>query len=108
MASQSVLSTRYCQVRVVATNPDGSTYNPDGDVVKMAFMAKPPDANPGTGDWHTGTWAVAGNGAYFAQVLVGPANGGVPLTEGTYTVWLQILDNPEVPTEPVGELTISP
>lgn len=108
MANQSVLSTRYCQVRVLATNADGSAYNPTGDVVQMAFMAKPPDNVPGSGDWHTGSWAVVGNGAYFAQVLVGPANGGVNLTEGVYTVWLKVVDNPEIPTEPVGELTISP
>lgn len=108
MATQSVLSTRYCQVRVLATNTDGTPYNPTGDTVKMAFMPKPPDNVPGTGDWHIGSWAVIGNGAYFAQTLVGPANGGVPLTEGVYTVWVQVEDNPEIPTEPVGELTISP
>ena len=108
MATQSVLSTRYCQVRVLATNPDGTAYNPTGDTVRMAFMAKPPDTVPGAGDWHNGSWSVAGNNAYFAQVLVGPANGGVALTEGVYSVWLQVVDNPEEPTEPVGELTISP
>jgi len=108
VATQSVLSTRYCQVRVLATLPDGSAYNPTADTVKMAFMPKPPDNVPGTSDWHSGSWAVAGNGAYFAQCLVGPTNGGVSLTEGEYTVWIQILDNPEVPTEPVGTLTISP
>lgn len=108
MATQSVLSTRYCQVRVLATLPDGSAYNPTGDTVRMAFMAKPPDNVPGTGDWHTGSWTTIGNGAYFAQCLVGPNNGGVVLTEGEYTVWVQVIDNPEIPTEPVGTLTISP
>jgi hypothetical protein len=108
VATQSVLSTRYCQVRVVATNPDGTAYNPTADTVQMAFMSKPPDNVPGSGDWHAGSWAVIGNGAYFAQVLVGPANGGVALTEGVYTVWAKVVDNPEIPTEPVGELTISP
>jgi hypothetical protein len=108
VTTQSVLSTRYCQVRVLATLPDGTAYNPTGDVVQMAFMPKPRNANPGPGDWHAGSWAVGAAGAYFAQALVGPDNGGVALTEGDYTVWVQIVDSPEVPTEPVGDLTISP
>lgn len=108
MATQSVLSTRYCQIPVYATNPDGTAYNPTGDTVKLAFMPKPPDANPGAGDWHTGSWVAGANGVYLAQVLVGPANGGVALPEGVYTVWVQVVDNPEIPTEPTGELTISP
>lgn len=106
MATQSVLSTRYCQVRVLVTNPDGTTYNPTADTVQMAFMPKPPDAVPGSGNWHNGSWVVASGSAYFAQVLVGP--GSVVLTEGVYTVWLKVIDNPEELAEPVGELTISP
>lgn len=108
MTTQSVLSTRYVQVPVYATTPDGNAYNPTGDTVKLAFMVKPPDLNPGSADWHTGTWAVGASGVYYAQVLVGPNNGGVSLPEGEYSVWVQIVDNPEIPTEPVGQLTISP
>lgn len=108
MATQSAESTRNCSVRVRVLNPDGSPYNPTGDPVQMAFMPTPPNADPTGGDWHTGTWAAAGDSAYFAQVLVGPRNGGVALAVGDYTVWLQIVDNPEVPTEPVGTLTIGP
>lgn len=108
MTTQSALSTKNVQVPVYATNPDGTAYSPSADVVNLAFMAKPPDANPASGDWHTGSWTTNPSGGHLAQVLVGPANGGVPLTEGAYTVWVQVVDNPEVPTEPVGELVISP
>lgn len=108
MSTQSVLSTRYCQVRTQVTNPDGSSYNPTADTVKMAFMPQPPGNVPGAGDWHAAAWVTIGNGAYAAQCLVGPANSGVVLAEGVYDVWVQVTDNPEVPTEPVGTLTISP
>lgn len=105
MTTQSVLSTKYVQVPVYPQLPG---YDPRGDVVKLAFMAKPPDLNPDDGDWHVGSWYSPTPGFFIAQVLVGPANGGVPLTEGKYTVWVQVVDNPEVPTEPVGELDVSP
>jgi hypothetical protein len=108
VTTQSVLSTLYVQVPVYVTLPNGTAYNPSADVVNLAFMPKPPDANPGSGDWHTGSWTTNPSGVPLAQCLVGPANGGVLLTEGTYTVWVQVVDNPEVPTEPVGELDISP
>lgn len=108
MAVQSVESTRNCSILVTVKNPDGTPYNPTGDAVLMAFMPTPPNADPTPGDWHTGAWAVAGNTSYWAQVLVGPRNGGVVLPVGDYTVWLQVVDSPEVPTEPVGTLTIGP
>lgn len=108
MAIQSALSTRYCQVPVFVAAPGGGAYNPSGDVVQMAFMPNPPNDNPAIDDWHTGSWVAGTNNGWLAQVLVGPSNGGVPLAEGVYTVWVQVVDNPEVPVEPVGTLTIDP
>lgn len=109
MITLSVLSTRYVQVKVEATGANGPI-NPVGDVVKMAFMPVPasgPGANPGAPDWHLASWFVPAAGVYFAQCLVGPANGGVALAAATYAIWVQVVDSPEVPTDPVGLLQIT-
>jgi hypothetical protein len=42
---------------------------------------------------------------YIAQCLVGP-DGGVTLATGTYTIWVKVTDNPQVPVEPVDLLQI--
>lgn len=104
MISLSVLSTKYVDVIVTAGG-----INPTSDVVKFAFMPVPgggTSSNPGPADWHTGGWTTPSPGVYVAQCLVGPATGGVALTVGTYTIWLQIVDNPEVPVDPIGTLQI--
>lgn len=108
--SQSVLSTKYVPITVTATSPTGPI-NPTGDVVKFAFMLIPAggvSGNPGMSDWHTGTWATPTAGVYVALCLVGPANSGVVLSgAGTYTIWINIADNPEVPVDPVGLLQLT-
>jgi hypothetical protein len=108
--SQSVLSTKYIDITVTAAGPSGPI-NPTADVVKMAFMAIPPggvSGNPGPSDWHTGSWITPSAGVYVAQCLVGPANGGVVLAGvGTYTIWIQIADSPEVPVDSVGLLQLT-
>lgn len=108
--SQSVLSTKYIDVTVTATGPTGAI-NPTSDVVKFAFMPIPgggTSSNPGLSDWHNGSWSTPSTGVYVAQILVGPANGGVVLAGvGTYTIWISISDNPEVPVDVVGVLQLT-
>ena len=108
--SQSVLSTKYIDVTVTATGPTGPI-NPTGDTVRFAFMQIPgggTSADPGPGDWHTGSWTTPSAGVYVAQCLVGPVNSGVVLAGvGTYTIWIQIADSPEVPVDPVGLLQLT-
>jgi hypothetical protein len=110
VSSRSVLSTKYIDITVTATGPTGPI-NPTGDVVKFAFMLIPyggVSSDPGISDWHTGSWITPAAGEYIAQILVGPANGGVVLAGvGTYTVWVQIADSPEVPVDPVGLLQLT-
>lgn len=110
MYSQSVLATKYLDVTVTATGPTGPI-NPTSDIVKFAFMQIPgggTSSDPGAGDWHTGSWITPTTGVYVAQCLVGPANGGVVLNGvGTYTIWISISDNPEVPVDVVGLLQLT-
>jgi hypothetical protein len=103
--TKSRLDTRYVQVPVQAI-VNGSAYNPTNDAVQLAFMAA--WAAPGDDDWNTGSWSDStAPGIYLAQCLVGPANGGIDLAAGNYTVWVQIVDNPEVPVLNTGTLTIN-
>ncbi|MFD9632843.1 hypothetical protein [Streptomyces violascens] len=107
MITQSSLSLEYVQVPVTAM-VGGNPLNPTGDVVQFAFL--PDKVQPGSGDWKAGSWDGAqprppGN-AYLAQCLVGPG-GTVTLTPGTYTVWIKVMDSPEVPVINVDLLTIT-
>lgn len=101
----SSLSTVYVQIPVRAYI-QGEPYNPTGDVVALAFMTG--WNNPGSGDWHTGSWSTGEFGeTYLAQLLVGPGSGGLPLAVGTYSIWLRVQDNPEVPITQPGMLTVT-
>jgi len=105
--SQSSLSTNEVQVPVGIQVPDG--YDPSGDVVEFAFTPLTyPITQPGSGDWHAGSWVVFPGPAYWAQCTVGPANGGVVLPIGTYTGWVKIVDSAAVPVEQSFLLKITP
>ena len=67
--------------------------------VDFAFLptCATPDA---TTQWSPGEW-VAGS----ARILIGPA--GLPLAPATYSVWVRVVDDPEIPVLPAGILTIS-
>lgn len=100
-------SLQYVQASILAT-VGGNPFNPTGDAVQFAFLTG--TTAPTLADWKTGSWDGAaprppGN-AYLAQCLVGPG-GTVTLTPGTYTMWIKILDSPEVPVINVGLLTIT-
>jgi hypothetical protein len=93
--TQSSLSTEYVQtlVRVAAAVP----YDPSRDALAWAFTnaAAFPAQQPST--WYPGTWDVWPGPLYYAQVLIGPANGGVVLSQGKWQCWLRVTDDPEVP-----------
>ena len=103
MITLSRLSTEFVQIAVAAT-VNGAPVNPTGDTVQMAFTKD--GAIPGSGDWHGASWETAGI-TYYAQCLVGPVNGGVVLTPGTYSIWLKVVDNPEVPVRSPTQLKIT-
>lgn len=99
---QAATSTEYVQYPTSATI-NGVSHDPTADPVSFAFTAT---GEPASGDWHNGVWSQPVTGQFFAQCLVGPGTGGVPLPVGEYLVWVRITDNPEVPERPVGRLTI--
>lgn len=103
----SSLSTAYVQLQIVITSPAG--FDPSSDVVQFAFMADAYPMNaPGPSDWHAGSWSVLPGPQYWAQCLVGPANGGVVLSQGLWQVWLKVTDNPEVPVIQQAMLQVNP
>lgn len=104
MSSQSALSLQYVQVQVLASVL-GVSYDPTADVVQFAFTLN--GIQPAT--WYDGAWAsmtALANGGYIAQCLVGPG-GTATLTRGTYTTWIKVTDNPEIPVIAVGQLAIT-
>lgn len=104
MSSQPALSLQYVTFAVLPTS-FGGAINPTGDTVQFAFTLG--GANPST--WYAGTWASTTpltSGAYLAQCLVGPG-GTVALTRGSYSCWIKITDNPEIPVIPAGQLQIT-
>lgn len=103
MLTLSTLTREYVRVSVSAT-ANGSPINPTTDVVAMAFVA--PTVNPQSGDWQTASWDTnPTNGVYTAQCLVGPG-GTIALAAGTYTVWVRVTDNPEIPVRVAGGLLV--
>jgi hypothetical protein len=95
--TQSSLSTQNIQVLVQVTSTDG--YNPTGDDVSFAFTNASafPAQSPGDDDWNPGTWVTYPGNLFYAQVLVGPENDGVVLSQGSWQCWLRVQDSPEIP-----------
>ena len=98
----SSLSTVYLQIPVQVT-AQGQPYDPVGDDVNFAFVNG--SAYPAT--WYPGSWTTNIQGVALAQVLVGPLNGGIVLTPATYVIWVQIVDDPEVPVTQAGTMQIT-
>lgn len=98
----SSASTQYVFVPVTGTLL-GSSYDPTGDPVSLAFVSL--GVTPGSGDWHTATWQTV-NSSNLAVCLVGPANGGVMLDAGVWVVWVRVTATPEVPILQAGYLNV--
>lgn len=100
----SSLTTEYVIVPVNAVD-DGVVISPTSDAVQFAFTIgygiKPTvwygaswDPNPVQGIW------------YNAKCLIGPSNGGVVLIPGTYTVWVKVTSNPQIPVKQAGTIVV--
>lgn len=102
MLSFSTASLQYIPAQVSALK-GGVPYNPTADQVYMAFSPGVATSTPVSGlTFYTGTWDTA-QGAYYALCLVGPG-GTTTLAVGTWTVWVKISDNPEIPVIPAGQI----
>jgi hypothetical protein len=100
----NLLATSTENVHVpVTTTVNGAPSDPTVDTVQMAFMVT---GDPADSDWHPATWETVGN-THNAICLIGPAAGGIPLAPGTYTVYIKVTDNPEIPVKQAGYLTIT-
>ena len=95
--TQSALSTQYVQVLVQVTSTNN--YDPTNDDVEFAFTNASafPAQLPTDEDWNAGSWDPYPGSLFYAQVLVGPANGGVALSQGRWQCWLRLTNFPEVP-----------
>ncbi len=103
--AQSVLSTDFAQCLITIQSPSG--YNPTSDLVQFAFTALSyPTIEPSV--WYGGSWVTFPGPAYWAQCLVGPANGGVSLAIGTWQAWVKVTDSPAVPVLQPFLLKITP
>jgi hypothetical protein len=102
----SRLSLQYLTVPVQAFK-SGTAYDPTADVVQFAFVDNVGSV-PTSGMWVSGSWISLPNYSYpwAAQCLVGPGGSTAPST-GTYTVWVQIFDNPEIPVLIAGQMQVS-
>jgi hypothetical protein len=94
--TQSALSTQYVQTLIAVISVSGD-YNPTADSVQWAFTNANAYPAVGPADWTDGSWVTYPGSQYWAQILIGPENGGVVLATGTWQAWLQITDSPEVP-----------
>lgn len=101
---QSSASREYVNVTVSARDA-GVPADISGDTVAFAFTSGSDE--PTT--WTVGEWASTTplpGGGYTARCLVGPG-GAVTLTPAAYTVWVQVVDNPEIPVINSGQLIIT-
>ena len=98
--TQLATSTEPVQLQVKATL-NGALYNPSADAVAVAFI---PDGQPApawsSSAWQAASWETDPGPSYWASILVGPLNGGVALTVGTYICYVKVSDNPAVPIRP--------
>ena len=107
--TQLASSTEPVQIQVKATS-DGSSYDPTGDLVYIAFVAEGgTEPSPSGSQWNAATWEVDPGDppTYWASILVGPLNGGIALTAGTYICYVKVTDNPAVPVKPGCYLIIT-
>jgi hypothetical protein len=103
----SHLSTQYVIVPVNATK-SGIAYNPTSDIVQFAFMPTPTQV-PQVSDWQSAAWETDSTNVlypYNAKCLIGPS-GIINLGIGTYVVYVQITDSPEIPVIIAGYLQVS-
>lgn len=101
MLEISTASLAYVLIPVRA-RVSGAAYNPTSDTVTIAFTEAA--AAPVAGDWKTASWetdATTSPSTYYARCLVG-TGGAAVLAAGTYTAWVKITDNPEMPVIRAG------
>lgn len=95
MARQSIDRDSVEYVKVPVTAPADISITSQPVSIAVVDVA----ARPAPGDWKTASWD--GN---TAKTLIGP--GVLPLSPGTYKVWVKVTDSPEVPVLVAGTITV--
>lgn len=101
--TMTAVSTEYVIANITELVGLLNVGNPTGFTVQFAFVST--NTAPTT-QWVNGAWATSSS-PYIAQILVGPANGGIVLAKGTYGIWVQIVTPSQVPAIEIGTLTIN-
>lgn len=108
--TQLATSTEPVQFRLSATQ-NGQAYNPTGDPVAVTFIPStgllPASTALAAATWYPASWQTDPGPVYWASILVGPLNGGVPLAAGPYVAYVKVTDNPAVPEKPGAYLIIT-
>lgn len=106
---RSAQSLEYLFVPVATTDDDGAAVDPTGDSVAVAFVPEG-DALADDTEFIDATWktndADPDNTIYSARLLVGPGDDAdyTPAAGTRLDVWVQVTDNPEVPTIRAGTI----
>lgn len=95
----STASLEYVRVPVSVTKK-GVAYDPTNDTVAMAFQ----QTLVAPTVFYPGVWEATAS-SFFALCLIGPGS-VVQLTAGTWYVWVQITDSPEVPVLLAGVIVV--
>jgi hypothetical protein len=92
-----VSSTEYLKVAVTA---DVTLSAQTVDVAVIAARGRPTAP-----DWKPAAWTGTPGTTRTAMLLIGP-DSDVVLPVADYDIWVKLTDNPEIPTDPAGRLTI--
>lgn len=97
IVSRSAESTEY--VEAVVT----SDVTLDAQVVEFVISSTAPV--DGT-VWTAGAWAGSAGTTRTARILVGPTDGALDPGKGRYTVYVRVVDTPEIPVIEAGVLQL--
>jgi hypothetical protein len=92
-----VSSTEYLKVSVTAD------VTLSAQTVDIAVI--PARGRPTAPDWKPAAWTGSPGTTRTAMLLIGPGTSNV-VALGEYDVWVRATDNPEIPTDPAGRLTV--
>jgi hypothetical protein len=92
----------------VSGRRNGAAVDPSADTVRVAFLDEPPEtASPESGDWQSASWetnSTTDPDQYEVKTLVTAGQ----LDPGTWYVWVEITDSPEVIAEYSGVIKVTP
>ncbi|MBP2704388.1 hypothetical protein JOL79_11245 [Microbispora sp. RL4-1S] len=75
------------------------------EAVDIAFTT--PNIEPDTEDWHAAAWGTPTPTGCVARILIGPGDGTVTLTDGTYDMWVRVTGPVQAPVFRTGQIAIT-